>query len=117
MNKTRLLLSGLLLAGATTMFGQGAKNIVISEVMTNNTASIQDEYGSRHAWVELENTSFSTYNVRGMYITTDRSVLDRKMSVPERIKRMSMPKRVKNTQSRARQKNTMPIAMMAIAKP
>lgn len=88
MNKTRLLLSGLLLAGATTMFGQGAKNIVISEVMTNNTASIQDEYGSRHAWVELENTSFSTYNVRGMYITTDRSVLDRKMSVPERIKRM-----------------------------
>ena len=72
------------------MFGQGAKNIVINEVMTNNTASIQDEFGKHDAWIELENTSFTTYNIRGMYLTTDRSVLDQNMSVPERIKRMSI---------------------------
>lgn len=72
------------------MSAQGAKNIVISEVLTNNTASIQDEYGEREAWIELANTAFSTYNVRGMYLTTDRSVLDKSMSVPERIKRMSI---------------------------
>ena len=72
------------------MYGQGAKNIVINEVMTNNTASIQDEFGAHQAWIELENTSFTTYNIRGMYLTTDRSVLDSKMSVPERIKRMSI---------------------------
>ena len=71
-----------------TMLGQGAKNIVISEVLTNNTASIQDEYGQKEAWLELSNTSFSTYNVRGMYLTTDRSVLDKTMTVPERIERM-----------------------------
>ena len=90
MNKFGLLCGTLLLASTSTMFGQGAKNIVINEVMTNNTASIQDEFGQREAWIELENTSFTTYNVRGMYFTTDRSVLDKSMSVPERIKRMNI---------------------------
>ena len=90
MNKIKILLSGLLMMSASTMFGQGAKNIRINEVLTNNTASIQDEFGHREAWIELENTSFTTYNVRGMYFTTDRSVLDPAMSVPERIKRMSV---------------------------
>ncbi len=90
MNQLRLLLGGLLIACSSTMFGQGAKNIVLSEVLTNNTSSIQDEYGRHEAWIELANTSFSSYNVRGMYITTDRSVLDKQMSAPERIKRMSI---------------------------
>ena len=86
----KLLLVALLLTNTSAMFGQGARNIVINEVLTNNTASIQDEFGEREAWIELENTSFTTYNIRGMYITTDRSVLDPNMSVPERIKRMSV---------------------------
>ena len=90
MNKIRILLSGFLLASSSQMFGQGAKNIRINEVLTNNTASIEDEFGQREAWIELENTSFTTYNVRGMYFTTDRSVLNPQMSVPERIKRMSV---------------------------
>ena len=90
MNKFGTLCGALLLLGTSSMFGQGARNIVINEVLTNNTASIQDEFGEREAWIELENTSFTTYNIRGMYITTDRSVLDPNMSVPERIKRMSV---------------------------
>ena len=90
MNKIGFLCGILLLSGTSTVFGQGAKNIVINEVMTNNVASIQDEFGAHQAWIELENTSFTTYNIRGMYLTTDRSVLDSKMSVPDRIKRMSI---------------------------
>ena len=90
MNHIKLLLSSLLLVSTSAMFGQGAKNIRINEVLTNNTASIVDEFGNREAWIELENTSFTTYNIRGMYFTTDRSVLDPQMSVPERIKRMSV---------------------------
>jgi len=90
MNKIKILLSGFLLASTSGVMAQGAKNIRINEVLTNNTASIQDEYGQREAWIELENTSFTTYNIRGMYFTTDRSVLDPNMSVPERIKRMSV---------------------------
>ena len=90
MNKAKLLLSGLLLASTSAVMAQGAKNIRLNEVMTNNTASIQDEYGQREAWIELENTSFTTYNIRGMYLTTDRSVLNPEMTVPERIKRMTI---------------------------
>lgn len=90
MNKFAFILCGILLGSVSTMYGQGARNIVINEVLTNNTASIEDEYGEREAWVELENTSFTTYNIRGMYLTSDRSVLDAEMSVPDRIKRMSI---------------------------
>ena len=90
MYKTKGLLMGVLLLSASGVFGQGAKNIRLNEVLTNNTTSIQDEFGQREAWIEVENTSFTTYNIRGMYFTTDRSVLDPDMPVPERIKRMSV---------------------------
>ena len=89
MNNLKLLLGALVLTASQTVLGQGAKNIVISEVLTNNASSIVDEFGQREAWIELENTSYSTYNVRGMFLTTDRSVLQ-PMSAPERIKRMSI---------------------------
>ena len=75
MKKTIFLLFALC-AGSVSTFGQGARNIKINEVLTDNKANLQDEYGNRGAWVEIANTSFSTYNVRGMYITTDRRVLD-----------------------------------------
>ena len=88
MKKTVFLLCALL-AGTVSMFGQGARNIKINEVLTNNKANLQDEYGNRGAWVELANTAFSTYDVRGMYITTDRRVLDKSLSVPQRTAMMS----------------------------
>jgi len=72
------------------MRAQMDASIKLNEVMTSNSTSLQDEYGQHKAWLEIENISHSTYNIRGMYITTDRSVLDRNMSVPERIKRMSI---------------------------
>ena len=90
MNKLKILLGLTLAAVSTTVHGQGARNIVINEVLTNNTQSIVDEFGKREAWIELANTSYTTYNVRGMYVTTDRAVLDKSMSAPDRIKRMSI---------------------------
>ena len=89
MNKFGLLLGTLLLAGASMTHAQVEQSIKINEVMTSNTSNLQDEYGQREAWIEIANVSFTTYNVRGMFITTDRSVLDPQMSVPERMKRMS----------------------------
>lgn len=89
MTNLRLMLSSLTLLGSVAMFGQGARNIVISEVMTSNTQSIEDEFGRREAWVELANASFSTYNVRGMYLTTNPKVLDKSLSAPQRISMMS----------------------------
>lgn len=84
------ILSGLLLVfAALPVMAQMDASIKLNEVMTDNENSLIDEYGARNAWVEIANISHSTYNVRGMYVTTDRSVLDKKMSVPERISRMS----------------------------
>ena len=85
-----LLLGVFLLSSTSLMFGQKATNIKINEVLTKNTSGVQDEFGQREAWVEIANASFSTFNVRGMYITTDRSVLNPNMTVSERITKMSM---------------------------
>ena len=84
------LLTSLLILGSLTVFGQGAKNIKINEVMTRNTASIVDEYNEHLPWIELANVSFTTFNVRGMYVTTDTAVLNKKLSVPERVSKMSI---------------------------
>ena len=85
-----MILGGLLFVSTSKVHAQMDASIKLNEVMTNNEASLQDEYGQHKAWIEIENISHSTYNIRGMYLTTDRSVLDKSMSVPERIKRMSM---------------------------
>ena len=81
--------SALLAFVSLPMLAQMDASIKLNEVMTKNETSLIDEYGTRNAWVEIANISHSTYNIRGMYLTTDRSVLDKKMSVPERVKRMS----------------------------
>lgn len=75
---------------SSSSYGQGARNIKINEVMTNNTASIVDEYGKYNSWIELSNIAYSSYNVRGMYITTDRRVLNKSLTVPQRIAMMSI---------------------------
>lgn len=89
MKKFSFLL-GLLTILCSPMYAQMDASIKLNEVLTDNQSSLIDEYGTRHAWVEIANISHSTYNIRGMYLTTDRSVLDKSMSVPERVKRMSI---------------------------
>lgn len=80
----------LLATASIDVMAQGAKNIKINEVMTSNSSSIQDEYGQREAWIELCNSSFTTFNVRGMYITTNKAVLNKEMSAPDRQALMSV---------------------------
>jgi Na+-transporting methylmalonyl-CoA/oxaloacetate decarboxylase gamma subunit len=88
-----------------TASAQGARNIKINEVMTNNTASIVDEYGRYNPWIELSNIAYSSYNVRGMYVTTDRRVLDKKLTVPQRVAMMSIiPSGDDRTQMSARKR-------------
>ena len=89
MKKIGFLLGSLLTFATQPMLAQMDASIKLNEVMTANETSLIDEYGAHNAWVEIANISHSTYNIRGMYLTTDRSVLDKTMSVPERIKRMS----------------------------
>ncbi len=84
------LLTAVFALCSLMMFAQGARNIKINEVMTVNTTSVVDEYGNHLAWIELANVSFSTFNLRGMYIATDTAVLNKKMSAPDRIAMMSI---------------------------
>ena len=88
--KRLTVLLGCVTFGIASVMAQGANNIKINEVMVNNYTSIQDEYGVHGAWVELANTAYSSYNVRGMYITTNREVLRPEMKADERMKLMSM---------------------------
>ena len=88
--KKKRLLTSLFVMVCLTAFGQGAQNIKINEVLTRNTTSIVDEYDHHLPWVELANVSFTTYNVRGMYITTDTATLNKSLSVPDRVARMSI---------------------------
>ena len=89
MKRFAFLLGSLLALASQPMLAQMDASIKLNEVMTQNESSLIDEYGVRNAWLEIANISHSTYNIRGMYITTDRSVLDKKTSVPERVSRMS----------------------------
>ena len=100
----RLLTYFIALLFMPSAYAQVSKSIRLNEVLLNNSQSIVDEYGNHGAWLEIANVSHSTYNIRGMYITTDRAVLDKQMSVPERMKRMSMiPNTEKRTQLSGRQ--------------
>lgn len=81
--KLGLLISMIAITTLGT-WAQGAKSIRLTEVMTDNRTSIIDEYGKHKPWVELSNTSFTTYNVRGMFLTTDRRVLNPNITPEQR---------------------------------
>ena len=80
----------ILLLVATIGRGQGLDNFKISEVVVNNQSGLIDEYGERSAWIEITNTSWSTTNLSGCYITSDPSVLDESLTAPQRIAKMCL---------------------------
>ena len=86
MRKT--LITSMMVLAATAGFAQGAKNLKFNEILVTNTASIVDEYGCRSAWIEFHNDAFAPANARNCFLTTNRAVLDEKLSAPERIKMM-----------------------------
>lgn len=89
MNKLKILMCVVPLTFTMTVMAQMENSIKLNEVVTANEGGLQDEYGQRGAWVEIANTSHSTYDIRGMFVTTDRAVLDKSMSAPDRMKHMS----------------------------
>lgn len=87
MKKIGILIVALI-AACGYMSAQGTKSVVINEVLVNNKANFQDDYGQHHAWIELFNTSFATVDVRNCYLTCDKRVLDKSLSAPERAAMM-----------------------------
>ncbi len=67
MNRPRILLWAALLA-AVTVFTSHAQEVIISEVVSDNT-KIDDEDANSPAWIELHNTGDSDAVLDGYYLT------------------------------------------------
>lgn len=81
-----------LLVASTAAFAQGAYDFKLNEVYVHSDSagsSYVDEYGQPASWIEIENTSYSTHNLRNCFLTINPAVLDESMSAPEREKLMS----------------------------
>lgn len=87
MKKIGILIVALVAACGTT-FAQGARSLVINEVLVNNKTNFQDDYGQQHAWIEIFNPTFATVDIRSCYLTNDKRVLDESLSAPERAAMM-----------------------------
>lgn len=66
----------LLLFALLVTFGaqaQRATSMRINEVLVVNEDNFVDDYGKRHPWIELYNTSAGTVNIQGCYLTDDKN--------------------------------------------
>lgn len=52
---------------------QRASSMRINEVLVDNQDNFVDDYGKRHPWIELFNTSAGTVNIAGCYLTNDKN--------------------------------------------
>ena len=84
-----LTVSILLGLSAQHAWGQGNEHFKISEVLVENTTGLTDEYGDRGAWIEITNTSWSSINLGGCYLTDNPAVLDETLTAAQRISMMS----------------------------
>lgn len=61
------------MAISTAAFAQGRKGLYINEVMVQNDSSVVDDYGLRHGWIELFNSTFAPMEISSVYLTNDKS--------------------------------------------
>lgn len=66
-----LLLLALLVSLGTK--AQRAASMRINEVLVINEDNFVDDYGKRHGWIELFNSSAGTVNIAGCYLTNDKN--------------------------------------------
>lgn len=71
--KTVALLLGCFLLCVASVSAQGRRAICINEVMVQNDSNYMDDYGLRHGWIELFNSSFAPIEISSMYLTNDKN--------------------------------------------
>lgn len=52
---------------------QGRKGLCINEVMVQNDSSVVDDYGLRHGWIELYNSTHASMEISSVYLTNDKN--------------------------------------------
>ena len=71
MKKNILLVIIAVVACAMTSYAQGRKGLCINEVMVQNDSSVIDDYGLRHGWIELYNSTHAPMEISSVYLTND----------------------------------------------
>lgn len=72
MNKKGILFLLLCFAISLNAFA-GRKGLRINEVMVENDSNYVDDYGMRHGWIELFNSTYNTLKIETMYLTNDKN--------------------------------------------
>ncbi|MDE7125420.1 MAG: OadG family protein [Muribaculaceae bacterium] len=73
MKKRLLALVVVATAFSSVTFAQSRSSLRINEVMVENYDNIVDEYGERHAWIELFNSSYAPLEISSVYLTNDKN--------------------------------------------
>ena len=75
MNKLKGILWGLLLTVGLVSCNHydGTSKLLINEVLTDNEANFQDDYGIHSAWIEVFNKSYGSVDLAGCYLKVSNS--------------------------------------------
>lgn len=73
MKKNLLILFIALLGFSTAAFAQSRNGLKINEVMVSNETNVIDDFGNRHAWIELFNSTHAPLEISSVYITNDKN--------------------------------------------
>ena len=68
-------LPALFLLMTSGVWAQSQKDMRLNEILVFNTDDYEDDYGNRHGWIELFNSSYGTVDLGGCYLTNDPSNL------------------------------------------
>lgn len=79
-SKTIISVTVALFLGVS-LAAQNLSDLLIGEVLVENTSGLVDGYGQRNGWIELFNTSSGTVKFGGCYLTDDKSDL-KKYHIP-----------------------------------
>ena len=90
----RILTAFLILLAGTALRAQNVIDLIISEVMVDNEASVLDDYGDRTPWIEVFNTSQGTVNIAGCYFSDDPSNLTKSPIVKGDLRTKIGPRQV-----------------------
>ncbi|MBR3829721.1 MAG: OadG family protein [Muribaculaceae bacterium] len=82
MKKKLLLMLVALMAISTAAYAQGRKGLYLTEVMVQNDSSVVDDYGMRHGWIELTNSTHASMEISSVYLTNDSTTPEKYYPVP-----------------------------------
>ena len=74
------------------VFSQSMRDIRINEVLVYNDSNIVDEFNNRSSWIELFNKAYNEVNIRGCYLTNDRSN-PKKFKIPKDLEKSTIEDR------------------------